>query len=84
MNLKAVAYAILHPKIGKSKRRENDQAVWLSILALIAAVELGHSPFCPVLRRWIGVGTNAKRRKALSVLFVTVLGWFGLHILTLP
>jgi hypothetical protein len=84
MNARAVVYAILHPSIGKSKRRENDQIVWLSILALITAVEFGHSPFCPVLRRWIGVGTNARRRKALSALFIAVLGWFGCHILSLP
>lgn len=84
MNAKAIIYRILHPSIGKSQKRENDHLVWASILTVATVVEFAHSPLCPVLRRWIGVGTNARRRKFLSGLFVAGLAWFAAHILTLP
>lgn len=77
-------YMILHPSIGKSKRSQNDHLVWGSIIAVATIVEFAHSPLCPVLRRWIGVGTNARRRKFLSGVFVAALAWFAAHILTLP
>ena len=76
--------SFLHPRFGRQDSRPHEELVWISLLTLIAVVELKHSQFSPILRRWIGVGTRARRRYPLATLLAGVAGWFVLHILTAP